>query len=584
MFSRTSNLDPSSKLTNQNLKTEEFFEYIQQKNTEKIKEYFSNPEYKVWQLKDENGYTILHKSVFNGDYEITSLIIEEVKKRLGMNKDSLPKFINEKTNEGLTALHYASYRGIIKLLQLLIKNGASVDAVTNLGRNVIHMAAEGNQPSMMVYLISKEHQSSQSVDENGSTPLHLACYSGAEEAVNFLLNLVANINAQDKQKITPLHLAVIGGKEKIVLKLLQKNANKNITKSKGELPIDLARKKNQKRIVILLEDDDDYNPLCSLQTPKNYVEPNDVYKKFILFMIIIPEIIIYIFILPYLKGFTETFINIPAFALCLLNYFIFIGKDPGYRKNSKLEKEAHGQYPLLIKVNEDVDIRNFCPKCYTQKSNNIKHCFICDKCVEDFNHHCFWINKCIGKNNRFFYFLFIFFSLFYVNHSLYICFELLLDNVNLPYETKLLHIYLFERERGFRVLGTAIVGVFSLIVSMPLWFLFLIEILKTFGLYGRKKYDENSLENIVKKATKEDAKPQLELQGKEDALLPDDEKDQLINNNDGKNEINVPNNNIYESIKDDNPINDVENDILAKSGDGEIKLSVNPVVPDNSEI
>ena len=84
-------------------------------------------------------------------------------------------------------------------------------------------------------------------------------------------------------------------------------------------------------------------------------------------------------------------------------------------------------------------------------------------------------------------------------------------------------------------MGTAIVGVFSLIVSMPLWFLFLIEILKTFGLYGRKKYDENSLENIVKKATKEDAKPQLELQGKEDALLPDDEKDQLINNNDGKN-------------------------------------------------
>ena len=244
----------------------------------------------------------------------------------------------------------------------------------------------------------------------------------------------------------------------------------------------------------------------------------------------------------------------------------------------------------MIKVNEDVDIRNFCPKCYTQKSNNIKHCFICDKCVEDFNHHCFWINKCIGKNNRFFYFLFIFFSLFYVNHSLYICFELLLDNVNLPYETKILHIYIFERERGFRVLGTAIVGVFSLIVGMPLWFLFLIEILKTFGLYGRKKYDENSLENVVKKATKEDAKPQLELQGKEDALLPDDEKDQLINNNDDKNNINIPNNNIYGSIKDDNPINDVENNMLAKSGeenniipDGEIKPSIIPVAPDNSE-
>ena len=244
MFSRTSNAEINIKTTNQNLKTEDFFEYIQQKNVDKIKEYFSNPEYKVWQLKDENGYTILHKSVFNDDIETTTLIINEVKKRVGMNsKDSLSKFINEKTNEGLTALHYAAYKGNIPLLQLLIKNGASVDAVTNLGKNVIHMAAEGNQPSMMIYLISKEHQSSQSVDENGSTPLHWACYAGAEEAVNFLLNLGANIDAQDKEKLTPLHLAVIGGREKIVLKLLQKNANKNLLNVRKELPIDLAKKK-----------------------------------------------------------------------------------------------------------------------------------------------------------------------------------------------------------------------------------------------------------------------------------------------------------------------------------------------------
>ena len=81
----------------------------------------------------------------------------------------------------------------------------------------MHMAAEGNQPSMMIYLITKEHQSSQSVDENGSTPLHWACYAGAEESVNFLLNLDANIDAQDKEKLTPLHLAVLGGREKIVV-------------------------------------------------------------------------------------------------------------------------------------------------------------------------------------------------------------------------------------------------------------------------------------------------------------------------------------------------------------------------------
>ena len=88
---------------------------------------------------------------------MTDLIIKEAKRRLGMSKgDSLAKFINDKTNEGLTALHYAANKGSIPLLKLLIENGANVDAVTNLGKNLMHMAAEGNQPSMLLYLL-KQH-------------------------------------------------------------------------------------------------------------------------------------------------------------------------------------------------------------------------------------------------------------------------------------------------------------------------------------------------------------------------------------------------------------------------------------------
>ena len=46
-------------------------------------------------------------------------------------------------------------------------------------------------------------------------------------------------------------------------------------------------------------------------------------KDFILFMIIIPEVISFLFILSYLKDYIETFINVLAFALSLI-IFIFL--------------------------------------------------------------------------------------------------------------------------------------------------------------------------------------------------------------------------------------------------------------------
>ena len=498
MFRRSARSDSKLIDTKQNIKINELFDYIQEKNQDKILEYFQNPDYKIWQIKDESGYTILHKAVFNCDLEMTELLIKQTKSRLGMGKgDSLEKFINEKTNEGLTALHYAANKGSIPLLKLLIENGANVDVVTKLGKNLMHMAAEGNQPSMLIYLLTEEHLSAQSVDENGSTPLHWACYFGAEEAVDFLLNLKVDINEQDKEKLTPLHLATNEGRENIVLKLLQKNADKDLANKKGELPIDIARKKNYKNIERILSEDD-FNPLCSIKTPNYYIQPKDIYKKFIILMIIIPEVVNYLFILPYLEGNHHTFISIISFFLSLLFYFIFIAKDPGYKKNSKIEKDANGKYPLILKINEGVDVRNYCPKCFIQKANNIKHCFICDKCVEDFSHHCFWINKCIAKKNRGLYFVFVLFTLIYANHTLYICLELLWDDINLPYETKLLHLYIFNQQKGFRVLGASAAGIFALITGLPLWFLLLIEIFKTCGLFGKKKNTiESQLQEIL---------------------------------------------------------------------------------------
>ena len=264
MFARSISISKESTSNNINLNSDEFFEAINKGDIEKVKTFFYDPNFKIWQLKDENNYTALHFSVLNNNYELTEVLIEQLKKGLGMSStQKLENFVNEKNKDGITALHFAVRNGNIKLLKLLKQLGANLEAVTNTGKNIMHIASGSNQPSMLLYLFLYEAQDISSVDENGSTPLHWACYYSAEESVNYLLDLKVDINAQDKEKFTPLHLAVNNNAINIVKLLLQKGADKKILNNYNELPIDIARKKNYVKIYDILAVKE-FNPYCTL--------------------------------------------------------------------------------------------------------------------------------------------------------------------------------------------------------------------------------------------------------------------------------------------------------------------------------
>ena len=519
MFSRrlTSSSKGSSSF-NLNVEASEFLEAINQNDIEKAKSYINS--LKIWQIKDENGLTPLHYSVFRNNYDLTTIIINEVKKGLGISSNKISNFINEKTNEGFTALHYAVNNGNLLIVQLLKQYGAKFEAVTNLGKNAVHIAAEANQVSMLMYLILNEALDIFCLDENGSTPLHWACYSGAFEAVDYLLSLKADINAQDKERITPLFLAVDNKRENIVRILLMNGADKNLPNKKNELPINIARKKNYVRIKNLLKDKE-YNPLCTLESPPKYIEPSNIYRKLILFLIIIVELIIFILILPFLEDIYHLFVNLGSFALCLLSFIIFMYKDPGYQKNTKLIKDCGGEKnngPLKTLLDIGMKLENYCPKCYIEKKKNITHCFICDECVLEMSHHCFWINKCIGKNNKFFYLLFIFFSFIFALESIFICSNLIFDTVTIPYIKSFFPSWIyFDIDRGFRVLGAAIVLVLAFLISFPLFFLFMIEMFKLCGLLGKKFYEKNKMKEFGKIDIDEDKKINL-LEEKENKI------------------------------------------------------------------
>ena len=72
----------------------------------------------------------------------------------------------------------------------------------------------------LIQLLIKNKAALEAKDEQGCTPLHLACKKGSLEACSMLLAYESDIYALDERKWTALHYAAYNGFPKVCKKLL----------------------------------------------------------------------------------------------------------------------------------------------------------------------------------------------------------------------------------------------------------------------------------------------------------------------------------------------------------------------------
>ena len=75
-------------------------------------------------------------------------------------------------------------------------------------------------------------------------------------------------------------------------------------------------------------------------------------------------------------------------------------------------------------------INEYCPYCRVKKTNKIKHCHVCKKCVKGFDHHCNWIDNCVGENNKIRFLVFV--SITLINLIYNFCLGITDLNINEP--------------------------------------------------------------------------------------------------------------------------------------------------------
>ena len=430
----------------------DLFSYIEDEDFTKIEDFLKNKP-NIWEYRDNNNdkSTVLHIAVFKKSYRITKTIIEHCQKYKDCN---LEKFINVSNDKGVTALHYASFIGNIKIIQLLIDNKANLEAKTERGLNIIHYSAQGNKPNSLMYFYIKKNEITKKLikgeDKGGSTPIHWAAYSNAEDALMYLINLdifqnenkrQEFINKQDNQKYTPLHLSVTSKSRRIVMKLLQSGAKVDIEDIKNRKPLDIAISKGYQEIIEILKNNQNCQ-ICNFKAPVKQIKKSKQNIYIVFIFLIITTIILYVYpsliIIALYNKINENenhdlkyfkiccfFIYNIFFLLFLILYFILLCKDPGEMKKNDL-KELEKLLDNELNENkkgDDLNLAKYCYKCYIEKKNYSKHCIVCDRFYKDFDHHCYWINKCVAKNNYNIFISFLFITFFYL------CFVLIIDGL-----------------------------------------------------------------------------------------------------------------------------------------------------------
>ena len=132
-----------------------------------------------------------------------------------------PEMLQAHSGDGWTPLHLAAFFGQTELANVLISDGANVDArSTNAMKN---------------------------------TPLHAAAAGGQVETAKLLLTRGADPNAKQEGGFTALHSAAQAGNRELIELLLANGAHVNVRADNNQAPLDLALTKGHGEVAELLE-------------------------------------------------------------------------------------------------------------------------------------------------------------------------------------------------------------------------------------------------------------------------------------------------------------------------------------------
>ena len=168
---------------------------------------------------------------------------------------------------GDTILHHAAMSASFDVIDMLVQDGAEVNAVNNGGETPLHVTFSGFQGhnpktilDIMDLLIAKGAKVN-AVDHEGRTVLHWAAHKGNVEALDRLLGYGASINTSDAENRTALWFAAKSGHRRATAFLIEHGAQVNTANYEKSALWEAVFGKHSDVVDILLQHDANVNQL-----------------------------------------------------------------------------------------------------------------------------------------------------------------------------------------------------------------------------------------------------------------------------------------------------------------------------------